>query len=79
MTQVAQVGGPVTRGASWFVPSATGSWGSFVDMSAQKIRWTCPSFGHRRRRLLGVVYPRTFYTDVNGLLCKTTEGANLQS
>ena len=53
MTQVAQVGGPVTRGASWFVPSATGSWGSFVDMSAQKIRWTCPSFWHRRRRLLG--------------------------
>jgi hypothetical protein len=43
MTQVAQVGGPVTRGAGWFVPSATGSWGSFVDMSAQKFG------GHVRR------------------------------
>jgi hypothetical protein len=27
---------------------------------------------------LGLVYPRTFYTDLSGLLCKATEGANLQ-
>jgi hypothetical protein len=53
MTPVAQVGGPVKRGAGWFVPSAMGSWGYFVEMRAQKIRCTYLSFVHRRRRLLG--------------------------
>jgi len=53
MTTTPQVGKPVKRGAGWWVPSATGSWGYFVEISAQTIRCTCPSFVHRRTRLVG--------------------------
>jgi hypothetical protein len=60
MTPSQQVGRPVKRGAGRFVPSATGSRGYFVEMGAQKIRWTYPSFVHRRGRLLGGACTHSF-------------------
>jgi predicted nucleic acid-binding Zn finger protein len=50
MTQT-QVGTPERRGAGWWVPSGQAGVGYYVEISAHKVRCTCPSFVHRRTRL----------------------------
>jgi hypothetical protein len=53
MTKAPELGTPVKRGAGWYVPSASGAWGYYVELSRDMVRCTCPSFVYRRTTLPG--------------------------